>query len=330
MSNKFKLLHVDNDSDCDNDNDNNDTNITNNSIDTNIGTNANINTNTNTDTNTNINNVKVDAVIDETSIVSSTTSTTTNKIDCKNIIDYKNIINNMTNVNVFDDFTDVHNKKKTKNNKLTNNKTDIVESNIDTNNSPKTLNLQMTTFTSEMIHNNLNSYYKIYVHHMNNSKWNYQDYSHIFKIKQWNDIPIYFNSINEDNLIDYTMFIMKNEISPMWEDSNNRYKCRCQIKVDTIDSGKKLFNKLLVHFANNDILKTPIETIECVNGLVFNPKKIQNHSINSKISYYAIIEIWFKNKFDDRNSVAHKIFNNELSDIFSKYSIRYKNIKPEF
>ena len=82
--------------------------------------------------------------------------------------------------------------------------------------------------------------------------------------------------------------------------------------------------------SNNHLLKYPLESMECVNGLIFNPKKMVNYSLLSEQSYYAIIEIWFKNNYENNTSQLDKIFNSDILKEFSKYSIRIKPIKPEY
>jgi hypothetical protein len=242
----------------------------------------------------------------------------------------KNI--NKNNINDFS-FTTVYKKNNSKKNNSKNNGTKNLNIyNVrETSKQNKYSELfEILPFKTNMVNNSIREYYKIFAYHSNDKNWNYQNNHNISTIRYWNDIPKYFNSITEDNLINYNLFIMKNEISPMWEDNENRFASRCQIKLDTIENGKKMLNKLLIYIANNNLLKNSTESLECVNGLIFTPKKMINYNSMSKQTYYSIIEIWFKNNHENNISQLHKIFNKDIANELLKYSIRIKPIKPEY
>lgn len=251
-----------------------------------------------------------------------------NKVKDKDIALNNN--NNTYSQNETDNiFTTIYSKKKN-NNRYNKNNTNIYNVRGNVKNIKYTESFEILPYTSDMLNDKLYFNYKIFAHHINDKQWNYQNYFNILTFNIWKDIPGYFNSIDEDNLMNYNLFIMKNEISPMWEDNNNRFASRCQIKIDSIEGGKKLLYKLFIYMANNNLLKNSSESRDCVNGLIFNPKKMTNYSTSTKSSHYSIIEVWFKNNYENNTSQLSKIFNKDIADEFSKYSIRIKPIKPEY
>ena len=171
--------------------------------------------------------------------------------------------------------------------------------------------------------------YKVLAHHNNDKSWDYNSYHNITTLKSWGDIISFFNTLNnvsgECNYTDFDIFIMKNDISPMWEDSENRNGSICSIKIDSLSEGYRIFKNLTLNIANNTLLKFNPNTWESVNGISFSSKKLDN--INE--TFCIIIKIWFKINILNFNSIE-KIINEEINELISRYSIKNKQIKPEY
>ena len=48
---------------------------------------------------------------------------------------------------------------------------------------------------------------------------------------------------------------MKNDISPLWEDVENRNGSICSIKIDSLEEAYIILKKLTYHMVNNTLLK---------------------------------------------------------------------------
>ena len=118
---------------------------------------------------------------------------------------------------------------------------------------------------------------------------------------------------------------MKNEISPMWEDKENRNGSICSIKIDSLTEGNKIFKNLVIHMANNTLLKFNPSTWNTVNGISFSSKKLDN----TAQTYCIYIKIWFKINILNYPSID-KLLNDDINQLIDKYSIKNKPIKPEY
>jgi hypothetical protein len=118
---------------------------------------------------------------------------------------------------------------------------------------------------------------------------------------------------------------MKNEISPMWEDKENRNGSICSIKIDSNDEGYRIFKNLTINIANNTLLKFNPSNWDSINGISFSSKKLDN--LNE--TYCVIIKIWFKINILNFGSVD-KLLNDDINNLILKYSIKNKPIKPEY
>jgi hypothetical protein len=121
---------------------------------------------------------------------------------------------------------------------------------------------------------------------------------------------------------------MKNDISPMWEDMENRNGSICSIKVDSLLDGYKILKQLLIYTANNTLMEFSPESWDKINGLSFSPKKTDNNN-TSETSMCAIIKIWFKHNYGN-NTNMDKFLNPNIKELLKNYSVKVKSIKPEY
>ena len=173
--------------------------------------------------------------------------------------------------------------------------------------------------------------FKVMVHHNDDNNWDFSSYHNICTISKWEDIPRFFNSLSSiegvNKFTDFDTFIMKNNISPLWEDIENRNGSICSIKIDSLKAGIELLKKLLIYTANNTLMEFSPESWDKINGLSFSPKKMDNSGNDS--SYCIILKIWFKQNYGN-NAVIDNYFNPDIQAYLNKYSIKVKSIKPEY
>ncbi len=175
----------------------------------------------------------------------------------------------------------------------------------------------------------MDNYFKVLAHHNDDKSWDYNSYYNMTCLKTWGNMATFFNTIlttkGECNYTDFDLFIMKNEISPMWEDKENRNGSICSIKIDSLTDGYKIFKNLVLHMGNNTLLKFNPSTWNTVNGISFSSKKLDN----TAETYCIIIKIWFKINILNYPSID-KLLNDDINKQIDKYSIKNKPIKPEY
>jgi hypothetical protein len=190
--------------------------------------------------------------------------------------------------------------------------------------------LDIVEITENFMHDKLSNYYRVLGHHNEDKSWDYISYYNITTLNTWLDISSFLHTLNsvkgECSLTDFDIFVMKNEISPMWEDNENRNGSICSVKIDSLIDGYEIFRVLLINICNNTLLCFSTETWNTINGISFSSKKIDN--INDD-NYCVIIKLWFKLNLITQGSID-KYINNHINELIKKYSIKVKAIKPEY
>ena len=179
---------------------------------------------------------------------------------------------------------------------------------------------------------NMDSYYRVLGHHLNDKNWTYLSYHNMAVLSKWSELASFFNTFNsasgECKYIDFDTFIFKNEITPMWEDYENRNGYFCSIKIDSLEEGYIMFKNITYHSINNTLLKFNPNLWNIINGISFSPKKNDHLKMDS---YCVIIKIWFKINILNFG-IIEKLLNDDIMKeiIDKKYSLKVKPIQPEF
>lgn len=176
----------------------------------------------------------------------------------------------------------------------------------------------------------LSNYYRVLGHHNDDKSWDYISYYNITVLNNWQDVSSFLGTLNtvkgECSLTDFDIFVMKNEISPMWEDNENRNGSICSVKIDSLVDGYEIFRVLLTNICNNTLLCFSSDTWNTINGISFSSKKIDNLKDDN---YCVIIKLWFKLNYITQGSID-KYINPHINELIKKYSIKVKAIKPEY
>lgn len=240
------------------------------------------------------------------------------KIDINKSLHQNNILNNHIETNMFKKY---YNKNNTQFNTVTKYKNKVVDSTLVINN-----------FTNDLLNKQLHNYYRVIAHHNDDDNWDFSNYHPITILRKWSDIPTFFNTIETTNgeckCSDFDIFIMKQNISPMWEDNENRNGCICSIKHDLQDDAYKLLYILMVNIANNTLLNFSVRHWNIINGLSFSSKKINNYNLDN--CNCMIIKIWFKINLVSFYNSLDKLFTPKINKLLEKYSIKIRAIKPEY
>jgi hypothetical protein len=180
--------------------------------------------------------------------------------------------------------------------------------------------------TIETLKENISNYYKVYARHIDYDKnWNnIQSFNNIETIHTWYELITSSNTfLSNLNTANFNLFVMKNEISPMWEDNENRHGSRTNIKIDNITECMEIFKMLLIYIANNNLLIDEYNSLNTIQGITFNPKKKDN--VN-----YFIIQIWYKMNFTIKYYKNNNFINKNVLNLLNKYSVYTRKQKPEF
>lgn len=185
------------------------------------------------------------------------------------------------------------------------------------------------TCPSDIEQQTMTNYFRIIAHHNEDKSWDWQSFHKITVLTRWFELATFINTLNNTSGLckysDFDIFAMKNEITPMWEDNENRNGSILSVKIESHSESYAIFKKILFHAANNTLLKFNVRMWDCVNGISINPKK--NDNMN-KMSSYVILKLWLK--INVANYSPEKILNSDIYDSIRTFSIKIKPIKPEF
>lgn len=164
----------------------------------------------------------------------------------------------------------------------------------------------------------LSDYYKVYTQYTADKVWNdTTSKTLIKKIEKWGDVPKFFNALknNLSKTKELIIFIMKSEISPMWEDNENRRGNKLTVKINDLSECLDVMMRLQVYMCNNSLFKNYNDII---TGLVLSPKLKETET-------YYIIQIWYKKR------VSVQCCDSISNYLTSKnYSVKIRKIDPEF
>lgn len=156
----------------------------------------------------------------------------------------------------------------------------------------------------------LNSTWNMWYHHQKNN-WKINSYKKIFEINTIRDFWIFNNNIdNIGGISSQHYFMMRNDITPIWEDDNNKLGGCWSIKIP-IQKSYELWVKLSIYIIGENLIK------KCnkVNGL----------SICAKNTNTSVLKIWIND--NSENSIKNLPMN-----ILNEYgfNIIYKSHIPEY
>jgi hypothetical protein len=181
-----------------------------------------------------------------------------------------------------------------------------------------------------------NSKWNVSLHNIEKEDWSLDSYEHIYSFNNFGRYLRLFNNFHLLDKINNDIFIMRDGVTPIWEDLNNRYGGICSLKID-------YYNKI----GRNEIGS---EIMFCITTLIINESLIRNNQDINGISYSIrnksiFIKIWVKDykkdsafpsrmplEFLDKvNTVLQNSDTNRRTlHSRSKISVQYKEIVPEY
>tara|TARA_A100001015_G_C14995448_1_gene715989 strand:+ start:199 stop:702 length:504 start_codon:yes stop_codon:yes gene_type:complete len=128
----------------------------------------------------------------------------------------------------------------------------------------------------------LTNNWTLWAHIPNNTDWSLKSYVKIMKFNTVEELLLLYENINELFVNNCMLFLMKEDITPLWEDSKNKQGGCFSYKINnkiTYNTWKKT-SFLLV----GCLLTNSISHYNDINGITISPKKS-----------FCILKIWFCN-----------------------------------
>ena len=129
--------------------------------------------------------------------------------------------------------------------------------------------------------------WNVWIHKNSSTDWSLDSYHKLMTINSVSDMWSFLNNFDKINYMEYQFFIMKNDITPVWEDPENINGGAASMLIRVCDPNLlKLWKDLCVLVINEQIYDNPKE----INGISFNLKndltviKIWNKDLNDDIS----------------------------------------------
>jgi hypothetical protein len=158
----------------------------------------------------------------------------------------------------------------------------------------------------------LNGKWNLYYHLPHDKNWELSGYTIIMNSIDTAEKVITLNEIVHENIVKNCMlFVMREGITPMWEDPRNRNGGCFSYKV--INKNVPEVWKNLFYLLCGESLCEDIEHMKHVNGITISPKK-----------NFCIIKIWFDIPDFQDPSIIVPILN------LSKQGCIFKKHEPEF
>lgn len=182
----------------------------------------------------------------------------------------------------------------------------------------------------------LNSQWTMWLHQTDNNDWTLHGYQKRYVINSIGSFWRCFNNFQFFDLYKNQIFIMRDEIAPIWEDVNNKFGGICSIKIDSTQRGFKtdvsteIFVSICMLAMNETLVMSNDTTI---NGISYAVRKKN-----------ILIKLWTRTYYEDNKFVEElpktlvNKFNSELQkhllgtqfENSYKMSIQYKKIQPQY
>jgi len=120
-----------------------------------------------------------------------------------------------------------------------------------------------------------------YLHLHDTREWNLESYNKILSFNSVDNAILLNDEIHYDLIKKSMMFLMKENINPMWEDENNKKGGCFSFKVLNKDI-EDVWKKVYFHVIGTSVTKNKSH-YEHINGITLSPKK-----------KFCILKIWMK------------------------------------
>jgi hypothetical protein len=158
----------------------------------------------------------------------------------------------------------------------------------------------------------LNNKWIIWRHVISNTNWKLDSFDKLFEINSIYDFWCFFANLENINFRNNTIYIMRDNITPLWEDPKNRNGGTCSIRIEKTKVIPYITE--LCAYMVNEFLLNDDDDLE-INGM----------SITS-YGNWTYIKILNKNKEINPS----KYFNDKIKNKYEKFSVVFKQNVPEY
>ena len=154
---------------------------------------------------------------------------------------------------------------------------------------------------SSLCINPLNNYWTLWIHLPHDTNWNIDSYKKICSFRYLEQAIALINQIQENLVVNCMLFIMREDIKPIWEDEKNKNGSCISYKINN----RLVYNiwRQMSIFMVSETLLENVEHQSAINGITVSPKK-----------NFCIVKLWFNNNIDEKTSISVNKGITELSN----------------
>lgn len=157
----------------------------------------------------------------------------------------------------------------------------------------------------------LNNNWSFYLHLHDTSDWSLKSYIKILEFDDAENAILLNDEINYDLIKKSMIFVMKDNVKPMWEDENNKNGGCFSFKIANKDV-EKIWKEVYYRLIGQSITIEQCD-YEKINGITLSPKK-----------KFCILKIWMKDCVLDDPNIFVKINNLKWDGcLFKKHCLEY-------
>lgn len=157
----------------------------------------------------------------------------------------------------------------------------------------------------------LNNNWSFYIHLHENNDWSIDSYIKILEFDSVEHAILLDDEINFDLIKKSMIFLMKNDVKPMWEDENNKDGGCFSFKIANKDI-EKVWKELYYRLIGQS-LTVEKSHYENINGITLSPKK-----------KFCILKIWMKDCVLENPNIFVKIDNLKCDGcIFKRHCLQH-------
>ena len=155
------------------------------------------------------------------------------------------------------------------------------------------------SYDSSLCINKLNNYWTLWIHLPHDTNWDIDSYKKICSFSYLEQAISLLNYIHESLVINCMLFIMREDIKPIWEDEKNKNGSCISYKINN----RMVYDiwKQMSLFLVSESLLDNIDYQLNINGITISPKK-----------NFCIVKLWFNIDLNNNSNIK---INKHIKDI---------------